>query len=129
MKLTRKEFEEAVVSALNRLPKFIKEKMENVDVVVEPRASQELLNEMGLRSPSELLGLYQGVPYDRRGFYYGNVLPDKITLFQNPIELICETREEVNEKVREVMIHEVGHYFGLDDDRLRELEADESSRK
>jgi predicted Zn-dependent protease with MMP-like domain len=124
MKLTRKEFEEAVVSALNRLPKFIKEKMENVGVVVERQASQELLNVMGLRSPSELLGLYQGVPYDRRGFYYGNVLPDKITLFQNPIELICQTREEVNEKVREVIIHEVGHYFGLDDEKLRELEKE-----
>ena len=125
MKLTRKEFEEAVVFALKRLPKFIKEKMENVDVVVEPRASQEVLNEMDLRSPSELLGLYQGVPYDRRGFYYGNVLPDKITLFQIPIESICQTKEEVNEKVREVIIHEVGHYFGLDDEKLRELERDE----
>ena len=124
MKLTRKEFEEVVVVGLKRLPKFIKKKMENVDVVVEPKASQEVLNEMGLRSPSELLGLYQGVPYDRRGFYYGNVLPDKITLFQNPIESICQTKEELNEKVREVIIHEVGHYFGLDDERLRELEEE-----
>jgi len=126
MKLTRKEFEEAVVVALKRLPKFVKEKMENVDVVVERQASREVLNEMGLRSPSELLGLYQGVPLDRRGFYYGNVLPDKITLFQFPIETICETREEIKEKVREVVIHEVGHYFGLDDEKLRELEGDES---
>ncbi len=125
MKLTQKEFEEAVVAALKRLPKFIKAKMENVDVVVEPKASPEVLSEMGLRSPFELLGLYQGVPYDRRGFYYGNVLPDKITLFQIPIESICQTKEEVNEKVREVIIHEVGHYFGLDDKRLRELERDE----
>jgi len=124
MKFTRNEFEEAVVTALKRLPKFIKGKMENVDVVVERQASRELLNEMGLRFPSELLGLYQGVPYDRRGFYYGNVLPDKITLFQNPIELICQTEEEVNEKVREVIIHEVGHYFGLDDEKLRELEGE-----
>jgi len=124
MKLTQKEFEEAVVAALKRLPKFIKEKMENVDVVVEPKASQEVLNDVGLRSPLELLGLYQGVPYDRRGFYYGNVLPDKITLFQIPIESICQTKEEVNEKVREVIIHEVGHYFGLDDKRLRELEEE-----
>jgi predicted Zn-dependent protease with MMP-like domain len=124
MKLTPKEFEEAVVGALKRLPKFIKEKMENVDVVVEPKASQEVLNEMDLRSPSELLGLYQGVPYDRRGFYYGNVLPDKITLFQIPIQSICQTKEEVNEKVREVIIHEVGHYFGLDDEKLRELEGE-----
>ncbi len=122
MNLTRKEFEEAVVAALKRLPKFIKEKMENVDVVVEDRAPQDLVTEMGLHSPSELLGLYQGVPLDRRGFYYGNVLPDKITLFQVPIESICKTKEEVKEKVREVVIHEVGHYFGLDDEKLRELE-------
>ncbi len=124
MKLTRKEFEEAVVSALKKLPKFIKEKMENVDVVVENRASQDLLSDMGLRSSSELLGLYQGVPLDRRGFYYGNVLPDKITLFQIPIESICKTKEEIKEKIREVVIHEVGHYFGLDDERLEELEKE-----
>jgi predicted Zn-dependent protease with MMP-like domain len=124
MKLTREEFEEAVVSALKGLPKFIKEKMENVDVVVESRASREVLNEMGLRSPSELLGLYQGVPLDRRGFYYGNVLPDKITLFQIPIESICRTKEEVGEKIRDVVIHEVGHYFGLNDKKLRELEEE-----
>jgi predicted Zn-dependent protease with MMP-like domain len=122
MKLTRREFEELVLLALKRLPNFFKKKMKNVDVVVEDRASRDLLSEMGIRSPSELLGLYQGVPLDRRGFFYGNVLPDKITLFQIPIELMCQTREEVEEKVKEVVIHEVGHYFGLSDKRLRELE-------
>lgn len=125
MKLTPKEFEEVVVSALRRLPRFFKKKMKNVDVVVEKQASQELIAEMGLRSPYELLGLYQGVPLDRRGFYYGNVLPDKITLFQIPIEAICGTREEIEERVRGVVIHEVGHYFGLSDERLRELENGE----
>jgi predicted Zn-dependent protease with MMP-like domain len=124
MKLTREEFEEVVISALKSLPKFIKEKMENVDVVVESRATREVLKEMGLRSPSELLGLYQGVPFDRRGFYYGNVLPDKISLYQFPIESICRTKEEIEEKIREVVIHEVGHYFGLDDKKLRELEEE-----
>jgi predicted Zn-dependent protease with MMP-like domain len=122
MKLTRTEFEEVVTSALERLPKSLKNKMENIDVVVENSASQNLLLEMGLRSPSELLGLYQGIPLDRRGFYYGNVLPDKITLFQMPIELNCKTKEEIEEKIQEVVIHEVGHYFGLDDKRLKELE-------
>jgi predicted Zn-dependent protease with MMP-like domain len=125
MKLTRKEFEEVVISALRGLPKFFKKKMKNVDVVVEDRASRDLLSELGLRSPSELLGLYQGIPLDRRGFYYGNVLPDKITLFQTPIESMCRTKEDVEEKVKEVVIHEVGHYFGLDDERLRELERGE----
>ena len=95
MKLTRKDFEELVVQSLRRLPKFFKKKMKNVDVVVEDRASRELLSEMGLRSPSELLGLYQGFPLDRRGFYYGNVLPDKITIFQLPIESMCKTEEAV----------------------------------
>ena len=122
MKLTRKDFEELVVLALRRLPKFFKKKMKNVDVVVEDQASRDLLSEMGLQSPLELLGLYQGVPLDRRGFYYGNVLPDKITLFQIPIESMCQTKEEIEAKVKEVVIHEVGHYFGLDDERLRDLE-------
>jgi predicted Zn-dependent protease with MMP-like domain len=125
MGVARKEFEELVVLALRRLPKFFKKKMKNVDVVLEDRAPRDLLSEMGLRSPLELLGLYQGVPLDRRGFYYGNVLPDKITLFQIPIESMCQTKEEIEEKVREVVIHEVGHYFGLDDERLRELEEEE----
>jgi predicted Zn-dependent protease with MMP-like domain len=122
MKLTRQEFEALVVLALKGLPKFFKKKMKNVDVVVEDRASRDLLSGMGLRSPFQLLGLYQGVPLDRRGFYYGNVLPDKITLFQIPIESMCQTKEEIEERVKEVVIHEVGHYFGLDDERLRELE-------
>jgi predicted Zn-dependent protease with MMP-like domain len=125
MKLTRQEFEALVVLALKRLPKFFKKKMKNVGVVVEDQASRDLLSAMGLRSPFQLLGLYQGVPLDRRGFYYGNVLPDKITLFQVPIESICQTKEEIEEKVKEVVIHEVGHYFGLDDDRLRKLERGE----
>jgi predicted Zn-dependent protease with MMP-like domain len=125
MKLTRKEFEELVVLALKKLPKFFKKKMKNVDVVVEDRASRDLLSEMDLRSPFELLGLYQGIPLDRRGFYYGNVLPDKITLFQIPIESMCQTKEEIEEKVREVVTHEVGHYFGLDDEKLRKLERGE----
>jgi len=114
-----------VVLALKRLPKFFKRKMKNVALVVEDQASRDLLSRMGLRSPFQLLGLYQGVPLDRRGFYYGNVLPDKITLFQVPIESICQTKEEIEEKVKEVVIHEVGHYFGLDDDRLRKLERGE----
>jgi predicted Zn-dependent protease with MMP-like domain len=121
MKLSQEEFEDAVLSALQKLPKLLKNKMENIDVVVEEEASREILEDMGLRSPRHLLGLYQGIPFDRRGFYYGNVLPDKITLFKNPIESVCRNKDQVEKKVREVVIHEVGHYFGLDDERLEEL--------
>ncbi len=125
MKLSRKEFEALVISALEGLPTFIKNRMENVDVVIEDRAPPELLSEMGLRSPMELLGLYQGIPITQRGVSYGNVLPDKITLYQFPIESVCRTKKEIEEKVREVVIHEVGHYFGLDEERLEELEEGE----
>ena len=121
MKLSQEEFEDAVLSALKKLPKVLKSKMENIDVVIEEQASLQIVEEMGLPSPRHLLGLYQGIPFDRRGFYYGNVLPDKITLFKNSIESVCRNKEEVEEKVREVVIHEVGHYFGLDDERLEEL--------
>jgi len=124
VKLSRREFEELVIVALEGLPKFFKKRMKNIDIAVEERASPELRQEMKLERSSELLGLYQGVPIDRRGFYYGNVLPDKITLFQVPIESICKTKEEIEEKVREVVVHEVGHYFGLDDKRIRELESE-----
>ncbi|MCX8118754.1 MAG: metallopeptidase family protein, partial [Desulfobacterota bacterium] len=73
----------------------------------------------------DLLGLYQGIPITQRGVAYGNVLPDKITLFQRPIESVCKTKKEVEEKVAEVILHEVGHYFGLDEERLEELEEEE----
>ncbi|MCX8119161.1 MAG: metallopeptidase family protein, partial [Desulfobacterota bacterium] len=77
MKLTRQEFEEAVWTALERLPEGVRKKMENVDVVIEDQADPELLSEMGLDSPDDLLGLYQGIPITQRGVAYGNVLPDK----------------------------------------------------
>jgi len=128
MKLNRKEFEETVVSALKELPAFFRKKMKNIDVVVEDEAPRDLLSEMGLQSPLDLLGLYQGIPLDQRGFFYGNVLPDKITLYQMPIESMCRTEEEVKERIRETVIHEVGHYFGLSEERLREIE-DEGRRR
>lgn len=124
MKLTRNAFEKAAEDALRGLPRRIRRNLENIAVVVEDRAPGDLLEEMEIDSPFDLLGLYQGVPVQHRGFYYGNVLPDKITLYQEPIESICRTEEEIKRKVQEVVIHEIGHYFGLDDDRLRELEGE-----
>ena len=125
MKLSRREFEAVVVFALRHLPRSLKKKMENIGVVIEDQASPDLLREMELHSPAQLLGLYQGIPFDRRGFYYGNALPDKITLFKIPIEATCDTTEEVEERVKEVIIHEVGHYFGLDEGKLRKIEHGE----
>ncbi len=125
MRLSKRDFEAVVVSALSHLPRSLKRKMENIGVVIEDQASPDQLEEMGLHSPAQLLGLYQGIPFDRRGFYYGNALPDKITLFKIPIEAACGTDEEIEERVKEVIIHEVGHYFGLDERRLRKIEDGE----
>lgn len=123
MRLTRKEFETLVISTIEEIPKLFRDRMENIDLVIERFPSNQLLSQMGLQSPYDLLGLYQGVPFNQRGFYYGNVLPDKITLFKIPIESGCKNKKEIKEKIKEVIIHELGHYLGLDEDDLKNLDT------
>jgi len=124
MKVTDEEFEELVTEAVNSLPEKFKEKMENIAVVIEDLPSQELLTEMKIKSPYGLLGLYRGVPYPRRGIWYRNVLPDKIIIFKKPIEVRCRNKEDIKESVRRVVIHEIGHYFGLGEADLRKIERE-----
>ena len=124
MKVTKEEFEELVTDAISSLPKKFKEKMENIVVVIESLPSQELLVEMKIKSPYSLLGLYRGVPYTRRGIWYRNVMPDKIIIFKKPIEVRCKNKEEIKESVRRVVIHEIGHYFGLGEADLRKIERE-----
>jgi predicted Zn-dependent protease with MMP-like domain len=119
MKVTEKEFEELVEEAINTLPDKYKEKMENIIVVIEELPSAELLTEMGISSPYHLLGLYRGIPYTKRGIWYRNVMPDKIIIFKKPIEVRCKNKEDIKESVRKVVIHEIGHYFGLGESELR----------
>ena len=124
MKVTEEEFEELVAEAISSLPKKFKEKMENIVVVIESLPSQELLREMRIKSPYGLLGLYRGVPYPRRGIWYRNVMPDKIIIFKKPIEVRCRNKEDIKESVRRVVIHEIGHYFGLGEADLRKIERE-----
>ncbi|GAI12280.1 unnamed protein product [marine sediment metagenome] len=124
MKVTDEEFEELVKEAVNSLPVKFKEKMENIAVVIEDLPSQELLMEMNIKSPYGLLGLYRGVPYPRRGIWYRNVLPDKIIIFKKPIEVRCRNKEDIKESVRRVVIHEIGHYFGLGEADLQRIERE-----
>ena len=119
--MRRQEFEQLVVEALDRLPRQFRRSMRNIAVIVEAAPSRALLETLGLWPDHTLLGLYRGVPLPERGSSYGNVLPDCITIFQQPIEALCRTPEEIKDVVRETVIHEVGHYFGLDDARLEEL--------
>ena len=124
-RLSRLEFERLVEKALRRLPRPFREKIENVAVVVEDWADDETLAEMGIEPPDTLYGLYRGVDLTRRDSSYGNVLPDTISIYQGPIEEDCETREEIVECVRDTVMHELGHYFGLDDDQLHQIEESE----
>jgi len=125
VKLSRREFEKLVERALTRLPGRFRERIENVAVVVEDWADDDTLAEMEIEPPDTLYGLYRGTDLTRRDSFYGGVLPDTITIYQGPIEEDCDSREEMEELVRDTVVHEVGHYFGLDDDRLEELEQED----
>lgn len=121
--MTRARFQKLVTKAVKGLPQGFKKKMENIAIVVEDWPSREILSSMGIRRRDNLLGLYQGVPYPKRGFDYGNLLPDKITIYQRPIESLCKTDDEIKTKIQEVVTHEIGHYFGLTEQKLAELEG------
>jgi len=120
--VTHAEFEALVERALRRLPRRFKDKITNVAVVVEDWADDETLRELGIEPPDTLYGLYRGTDLTRRDSYYGNVLPDTIHIYQGPIEEDCVDTEEMAELVRDTVIHEIGHYFGLDDDTMEGIE-------
>ena len=120
--MTRRQFEALVDSALRKLPSAFRAKLANVAVVVEDWADEQTLAEMGIEPPDTLYGLYRGVDLTRRDSSYGNVLPDTIHIYQGPIEEDCADREEMEEMVRDVVSHEVGHYFGLDDETMDGIE-------
>lgn len=97
--------------------------MENVEVVVATRPSLAQLQGVGLRPGQTLFGLYEGVPLTNRTSGYNMVLPDKITIFRQPIEAHCRTDEQVRRVVRRTVLHELAHHFGISDERLHELGA------
>jgi len=117
--MDRAKFESLVAEALASLPRKFRERIENLAVMVEERPPRRRSS----RAPaSTLLGLYHGVPLKDRGSYYGNLPPDVIVIYQEPIELISATEDEIKNRIREVVFHEVGHYFGLSEKDLRDIE-------
>lgn len=120
MRLPVEEFEDLVVDALDSLPEDLIALLNNVDVVIEDWPSPDQ-RRMAESEHSMILGLYEGVPLTARDGGYNIVVPDKITIFQRPIENICKSRSEVTEQVRKTVIHEIGHHFGIDEERLAEL--------
>ncbi len=116
-------FEEAVKEVVETLPPELRARLENVAFIIEDNSSSgpdEWEGEGG-----DLLGLYHGVSQKDRGFWYGNALPDRIIIYREPLERISSTLDELRENIRETVIHEIGHYFGFDEDELRSLEDEE----
>ncbi|MDM8520581.1 metallopeptidase family protein [Anaerolineales bacterium HSG6] len=122
-KFTPAEFEQLVVEALDALPDFFKQKLQNIEVVVADWPTEAEKRAVNLQPGGLLLGLYQGVPQTRRTSHYSLVPPDKITIYRLPIEMVCRTPKRVRAQVQRTVKHELAHHFGISDDRLRELGA------
>ena len=120
--MDRETFEEIVRAALDSLPEEFAQHLENVAVIVEDEPEAALLRSLGMRPGRDtLLGLYHGVPLPERGTTFGNALPDRISLYYRPLLRACRTPEQLRREIRRTVIHEIGHFFGLDESELRKL--------
>jgi predicted Zn-dependent protease with MMP-like domain len=120
--MTRERFERLVEEALRDIPKRFRDAMANVAVIVEDEPPPHVLEDMDMEADDELFGLYEGTPLPERGASYGNTLPDRISIYQIPIEESCADDEEVRVCVAETVIHEFGHYFGMSEEEIEEIE-------
>jgi predicted Zn-dependent protease with MMP-like domain len=120
--MTRERFRRLVADAVGTIPDEFRHHLANVAIVVEDEPPAELLGEMGIEPPDTLFGLYQGVPLTERRWDHGNTLPDRISLYQFPIEDVSETDDEVVTEIGETLIHEVGHFFGLSEEEIADIE-------
>jgi predicted Zn-dependent protease with MMP-like domain len=122
--MQRVRFVRLVREALAGLPAPYRDWLANVDVVVERRPGRQQLRSAGLGPGDSLYGLYEGIPLTERGSAYGMVLPDKITIFQEPLERSFSERRELVQEVRRTVLHELAHYYGLSDEELERLGLD-----
>ena len=120
--MTRERFTRLVEDALREIPQRFRDAMRNVAVVIEDEPAPDLLGEMDMESGDTLFGLYQGTPLTERDSSYGNTLPDRISIYQSPIEDACEDEEDIRQCIAETVIHEFGHYFGLSEEEIEEIE-------
>lgn len=127
--MDRQEFEALVDKAIEALPPEFRSKLENVDIAVEDWPSPQQVSKLRLRSKAQLLGLYEGVPQTERNRGYNLVLPDRITIFQKPIELKCRSSQEIKEEIGSVVRHEIAHHFGIGDATLYKIERQKPKKK
>ena len=120
--MTRLEFERRVADALATIPRRFRSAMTNLAILIEDEPSAALLREMEIQPPDTLFGLYQGTPLTERSWSYGNTLPDRILLFQGPHEREAVDEDDLVASIGETLIHEIGHYFGLSEEEIEEIE-------
>ena len=120
--MTRSEFRDLVDEALETIPQRFRDAMQNIAIVVDDEPTPEQLESVEIEPPDTLLGLYEGIPLPERQWAHGNTLPDKITLFQRPIEESSDDEDDLVVCIGETLIHEIGHYFGLSEEEIEEIE-------
>jgi predicted Zn-dependent protease with MMP-like domain len=120
--MTRAVFERHVAEALSSIPRKFRDAMQNIAIVVEDEPSPDLLEDMEIEPPDTLFGLYQGTPLTERTSSYGNVLPDRVLIFQGPHERETDDEEDLIVCIGETLIHEIGHYFGLSEEEIEDIE-------
>jgi predicted Zn-dependent protease with MMP-like domain len=119
IRVSEERFHELMDEAIEFIPQIFKDKIDNLVFISEPYPSDSDLERLGITDRYTLLGLYSGVPYTQRNTGYTGVTPDRIILFQRNIESICANENELKIKILEVIIHELAHYFGMDEDEVR----------
>ncbi len=121
MKLNRKDFDKAVQRAIRRIPREIRRHLDNILISVQQNPPPDLLEAMGLPPDEPLLGIYQGASLLERSTFNPPLYPDTIFIFQEPLEEMCDTIEELEEQIEITVVHEVAHFLGIDEERLIEL--------
>ena len=119
--MDRKVFEKLISDAIRELPEEFRKKLKNVAIIVEDYPSEELIERMDVSPDDTLFGVYEGVPLTERGFFAEPLYPDRILIFQRAIEDECDSPEQVKKELKITIVHEVAHFFGMDDDYLENI--------
>ncbi len=122
-KLNRTEFEKIVIEGMEAIPEKFLRKLDNMAIVIEAEPTPAQKKKLNIRSDWTLFGLYEGIPQTQRGINYSAVLPDKITIFQRPIEEVARDEEDIKEIVKNTVWHEIAHHFGMSEDQVRQAET------
>lgn len=114
-------FDQLVLDAIRELPQNIKNRLSNVSIVVEDRPNTYILEKLKLKPNRRLLGVFQGIPLNKKSVWHPSTMPEKITLFQKNIESVCHSEEEIKQRIKKVVRHEVAHYVGFSEEEIRQL--------